>query len=204
MTASSIFRGRIRLLLHRLQHAPEPFDDARVRRALGMAIDTQKIIDFAVWSGGTITGPFVKQTDYYNPAIAPLPYDPQGACPCWKRPAGAGTTAISKKRQTAGVHAHHQQRQPVAQSHFGHCPGCLEENRHPGGDRSAGMVGVSFKSGSINWILTPDPGVVHGHRPRSVPDLALQPDRPLPAQFRGLRQSRSRRFDTENQAGIRP
>jgi len=57
-----------------------PFDDVKVRRALGMAIDTQKIIDFMLYGQGErITGPFVKQTDYYNHAITPLPYDPQGA-----------------------------------------------------------------------------------------------------------------------------
>jgi ABC-type transport system substrate-binding protein len=58
----------------------EPFNDARVRRALGMAIDCQKIIDYVLYGQGErITGPFVKQTDYYDHDIPPLPYDPQGA-----------------------------------------------------------------------------------------------------------------------------
>ena len=57
-----------------------PFDDPRVRRALGMAIDVNKIIAFILYGQGErITGPFPKQTDYYNDAIAPLPYDPESA-----------------------------------------------------------------------------------------------------------------------------
>ncbi len=57
-----------------------PFDDRRVRLALGMAIDVNKIIEFVLYGqGASITGPFVKQTDYYNHAIQPVPYDPQGA-----------------------------------------------------------------------------------------------------------------------------
>lgn len=58
----------------------EPFNDPRVRRALGMAIDTQKIIEYVLYGQGEeITGPFVKQTDFYNHDIAPLPFDPEGA-----------------------------------------------------------------------------------------------------------------------------
>jgi ABC-type transport system substrate-binding protein len=69
----------------------EPFNDHRVRRALGMAIDVNKIIDFVLYGQGErITGPFVKQTDYYNHRIEPIPYDPQGALKLleeagWKR-----------------------------------------------------------------------------------------------------------------------
>jgi ABC-type transport system substrate-binding protein len=58
----------------------EPFNDPRVRRALGMAIDVDKVIQYVLFGQGErITGPFVKQTDYYNQNIKPLPYDPQGA-----------------------------------------------------------------------------------------------------------------------------
>lgn len=58
----------------------EPFNDSRVRRALGMAIDVKKIIDYVLYGQGErITGPFVKQTAHYNQRIEPLPYDPEGA-----------------------------------------------------------------------------------------------------------------------------
>jgi len=58
----------------------KPFDDIRVRRALTMAIDVNKIIKYVLYGQGErITGPFVKQTEYYNQKIFPVPYDPQGA-----------------------------------------------------------------------------------------------------------------------------
>ena len=58
----------------------QPFDDRRVRMALGLAIDTDKIIKYVLYGQGErITGPFVKQTDYYNHRLPPLPYDPGGA-----------------------------------------------------------------------------------------------------------------------------
>ena len=58
----------------------EPFSDVRVRRALSMAIDANKIMRYVLHNQGErITGPFVKQTDFYNHAVKPIPYDPQGA-----------------------------------------------------------------------------------------------------------------------------
>jgi ABC-type transport system substrate-binding protein len=57
-----------------------PFDDRRVRQALSMTIDLNKIIKFVIYNQGEpITGPFVKQTDYYNHNVKPVAYDPRGA-----------------------------------------------------------------------------------------------------------------------------
>ena len=57
-----------------------PFKDSRVRNALGMAIDVDKIIKYVMYSQAErITGPFLKQTDFYNTDISPLPYDPEKA-----------------------------------------------------------------------------------------------------------------------------
>ena len=58
----------------------EPFDDIRVRKALGMAVDVDKIIRYVLYGQGErITGPFPKQTDFYNHEIQPIPYDPEEA-----------------------------------------------------------------------------------------------------------------------------
>ncbi len=58
----------------------ELFQDKRVRKALGMAINIPQIIDYVLYGEGEATsGPFLKQTDYYNRGIKPLPYDPQQA-----------------------------------------------------------------------------------------------------------------------------
>ena len=69
----------------------EPFNDRRVRLALGMAIDIEKIIKYVLYrQGERITGPFPAQTDFYNRAIQPIPYDPEKALQLlaeagWKR-----------------------------------------------------------------------------------------------------------------------
>jgi len=58
----------------------EPFNDIRVRKALAMAIDVEKIIKYVVYGQGErITGPFPIQTPYYNHDVNPVPYDPKRA-----------------------------------------------------------------------------------------------------------------------------
>lgn len=56
------------------------FQDVRVRTALGMAIDVDEIIRYVLYGQGRrTTGPYPQQTEYYDPAVQPLPYDPAGA-----------------------------------------------------------------------------------------------------------------------------
>jgi len=56
------------------------FQSREVRRALGMAIDVQKIIQYVLYNEGErVTGPFAKITDWYDHTVQPLPYDPEGA-----------------------------------------------------------------------------------------------------------------------------
>ena len=56
------------------------FQDVRVRTALGMAIDVDEIIRYVLYrQGRRTTGPYPQQTEYYDPDVKPLPYDPAGA-----------------------------------------------------------------------------------------------------------------------------
>ena len=64
----------------------KPFDNPLVRKALSMAINVDDIIDYVLYGQGErITGPFVKQTDYYNKSIKSVPYDPEGALKLLKK-----------------------------------------------------------------------------------------------------------------------
>ena len=83
----------------------EPFDDIRVRQALSMAIDVDKIIKYVIYNQGErITGPFLRQTDFYNHNIEPVPYDPEGALTLlaeagWKRNAEGWLEKNGKRLQ---------------------------------------------------------------------------------------------------------
>jgi len=56
------------------------FADKRVRRALGMAINVDEIIEYLLYGEGErTTGPFPQESDWYDPSVPPLPYDPKGA-----------------------------------------------------------------------------------------------------------------------------
>jgi ABC-type transport system substrate-binding protein len=57
-----------------------PFNDVRVRKALGMAIDVDSIIKYVLHGEGSrATGPYYSNTPYADPSVKPLPYDPEGA-----------------------------------------------------------------------------------------------------------------------------
>jgi len=56
------------------------FADARVRRALGMAVNVDEIIKYLLYGEGKqVTGPFPQNTEWYNPDVKPLRYDPDAA-----------------------------------------------------------------------------------------------------------------------------
>ena len=56
------------------------FQDVRVRKALGMAIDVNSIIQYVLYGEGKRSaGPYYSNTPYADPNLKPLPFDPQGA-----------------------------------------------------------------------------------------------------------------------------
>jgi peptide/nickel transport system substrate-binding protein len=56
------------------------FQSSEVRRALGMAIDVDQIIKYVLYNEGErVTGPYPKITDWYDPEVPPIPYDPEEA-----------------------------------------------------------------------------------------------------------------------------
>ncbi|MEK9629537.1 MAG: ABC transporter substrate-binding protein [Nitrospinota bacterium] len=56
------------------------FADAEIRKALGMAINVGPIIEYLLYGEGErVTGPYPKVTEWYDPDLQPLPYDPETA-----------------------------------------------------------------------------------------------------------------------------
>ncbi len=56
------------------------FADKRVRWALGMAVNVDEIIQYVLYGEGEqITGPYPKNTEWYDHTVKPIPYDPVGA-----------------------------------------------------------------------------------------------------------------------------
>jgi peptide/nickel transport system substrate-binding protein len=64
----------------RKEGKPTLFADKRVRRALTMLIDRQRMIDTIMYGSGMMTsGPFYPTNAQYDPSVQPWPYDPEGA-----------------------------------------------------------------------------------------------------------------------------
>jgi len=58
----------------------ELLKDKQVRQALGMAINVNEIIEYILYGEGErITGPYPKNTQWYNHKVAALPYDPKAS-----------------------------------------------------------------------------------------------------------------------------
>ena len=56
------------------------FGEPEIRRALGMAINVDDFLKYLLYGEGErITGPYPKNTEWYDQTVAPLPYDPEGA-----------------------------------------------------------------------------------------------------------------------------
>ncbi len=56
------------------------FAEAKVRQALGMAINVDDFLKYLLYEEGErTTGPYPKNTEWYDHSIDPLPYDPVGA-----------------------------------------------------------------------------------------------------------------------------
>ena len=70
-----------------------------------MAINVDEIIKYVLYGQGErITGPFVKQTDYYNHNVKPIPYDPKRALKLleeagWRRGADGWLRKNGKRMQ---------------------------------------------------------------------------------------------------------
>ncbi|WP_454062311.1 ABC transporter substrate-binding protein [Candidatus Nitrospira salsa] len=56
------------------------FAEAKIRRALGMAVNVKDFLKYVVYGEGKrTTGPYSQNTEWYDQTIEPLPYDPQRA-----------------------------------------------------------------------------------------------------------------------------
>jgi ABC-type transport system substrate-binding protein len=56
------------------------FQDLRVRRALGMALDVGELVQHVLYGEGQrVSGPYYVNTPWYDPATQLLPHDPEGA-----------------------------------------------------------------------------------------------------------------------------
>ena len=175
-------------------HRRWPFQDARVRRALGLAVNTKQIHRYVLnGEAEDITGPFIKQSPHYNKKNQAPGLRPQrcGA------PAARGGVQEKRRdpdegRQAAGLQPDDEprQRDQARRRHRG--AGLLEEDRRKNHFLASRVGRVHPKARQPAQFRRGRPRLEHGFGPRPLPDLAFEPDEQGPAQFRGLQKSQGR------------
>ena len=183
------------------------FQDARVRRALGMAIDVDSIIKYVLYGQGRrSTGPYFSSTPFNDKTVKPLRYDPDGAAALlaeagWKKNAQGLLEKDGNVFQfTLVTNNANQQRKAVMTI----------------AQEAWRKLGIDCKIQVFEWTVFIAEFIdvwqfrrlrigLDGGRfePRSVPNLALQPDAQRRAQLRGLSQRARRRPDCPHPHGIR-
>ena len=166
------------------------FQDVRVRRALGMAIDVDSIIKYVLYGEGKrATGPYFSTTPFNDPGVKPLPYDPKAALALleeagWKKNARG---LLEKDGKRSRVHFGDEQRQSATQGDHDDRSRGLAEARYRLQNSGVRVDGVHRRLRQPRQLRRARAGLGwRRHQSRQILDLALESDPRLRAQSRRL------------------
>ena len=182
------------------------FQDVRVRTALGMAVDVDEVIRYVLYrQGRRTTGPYPQQTEYYDPDVKPLPYDPVGAARLlseagWRKNAQGILEKDGKPLEfTLITNSGNQERQAImviAQNAWRRLGVKVEILALEWAVFIRERVNkLDFDAVVLGWAI----GARRGH----LPDLPLEPGRAAAAELRRLREPAGGRADGAHSAGVR-